>query len=233
MILAVTVICKVHKVMSRQVTLACDNETAVYFSNDRRLDVPTSVSHADLVRAIRRLIKDLPISVKMIDVNGHRDRVVAFKYLSPHEQLNCLADWDAKALLRSHLKRIHNVNPPPRVSNHIHGEGIRCTIGGIKVTGNPRNAVLDHVFREPIARELDQKGTLAYTAFNYVNWEAIDVALAYRNPSFCAWVTKHVTGQCAVGRKMKAWNFWETDECPCCKQPDETTTHFPPAKVWI
>jgi hypothetical protein len=26
---------------------------------------------------------------------------------------------------------------------------------------------------------------------------------------------------------MFEWGFWETDACPCCDQPDETTTHFP------
>jgi hypothetical protein len=40
-------------------------------------------------------------------------------------------------------------------------------------------------------------------------------------------MTKHVTGQCGVGTKMKEWMFWDTSNCPCCNQPNETTTHFP------
>ena len=100
-------------------------------------------------------------------------------------------------------------------------------MGGKKVTGNPKNSLNQHMYREAIACEMDRKGTLEYTAFPLVNWEAMDLALQARSPSFCAWVTKHVSGQCAVGRKMKLWGFWTEDTCPCCGQPDETTTHFP------
>ena len=55
----------------------------------------------------------------------------------------------------------------------------------------------------------------------------MDRALQARSPSFCAWVTKHVSNQCGVGRRMKQWQFWEQDNCPCCGQENETTTHFP------
>jgi hypothetical protein len=67
---------------------------------------------------------------------------------------------------------------------------------------------------------------LPYAAFGFVNWEAMHSALAFRSPSFCAWVTKHVTGECAVGRKMACWQLWDNDACPCCGQADEKTTHF-------
>jgi hypothetical protein len=83
------------------------------------------------------------------------------------------------------------------------------------------------MYRELMAKHLDKKGTLAYANFPLVNWEAIDRALQARSPSFCAWVTKHVSGECGVGRRMKLWKFWEKDNCPCCDKEDETTTHFP------
>jgi hypothetical protein len=146
MLLALTVICRVYKLTAGCITLACDNETSVYHTDDGRLDVPPSIHHADLVQAIRRLRKELPITVRMVQVSGHQDKTVPFEHLTPFEKLNCLADYDAKLLLRTTLERLYSSNPPHAVPNHIHGEGIRCIIGGTKVTGNPRNAVADHMF---------------------------------------------------------------------------------------
>jgi hypothetical protein len=66
------------------------------------------------------------------------------------------------------------------------------------------------MYREVIAKELHEQGSLDYSAFALVNWEAIGTGLSGRSPSFRAWVTKHITGQCGVGTKMLEWQFWET-----------------------
>ena len=226
-LLALFVICQVYDIKEVQVTLACDNDTAVDRANDKRLDVPQSVQHADLIRAICRLIHDLPITVVMQQVDGHKDDKVDFEELSPHEQLNCLADWDVKDYLRRGLNHLETQGSFPSVPDNIFGEGIRCIVGGVKVTGNPTNALEDQMFREPMALMLDRKGSLRYQAFDLVNWSAIEQALEHRSPSFCAWVTKHVSGQCGVGQRMLEWGFWDTDLCPCCGKAEETTTHYP------
>jgi hypothetical protein len=226
-LLALTVLCKAHGITSGKVTLACDNEQAVRHSNDKRLEVPSKVHHADLVRAIRRLKQDLPIEVVMQDVDGHKDKHVAFAELSAHEQLNCLADWDAKHHLRATLARIGTQDPPPTVSNQIYGEGIRCIIDGIKVTGSHSNSIKQQIHKAEVRQELDTKGVLPAAVFPLVNWDAIGQSLEARSPVFRAWTTKHVTGHCAVGYRMKDWGYWESDACPCCGQADERTTHFP------
>jgi hypothetical protein len=135
----------------------------------------------------------------MVEVNGHQDKTTAFVNLSPLEKLNCLADYDAKSLLWKTIQQQHLMDPTPGVSNHIHGEGIWCIIGGVKVTGNPRNAIADHIFRDTIAKELDRKGTLPRQAFSYVNWNAMDSALAHCSPSFCTWVMKENAMMEALG----------------------------------
>ena len=227
LLLTLKVLCEVYRITNGSITLACDNEQAVRHANDERLEVPTTVYHADLVRAIRRLRHQLPIQITVLDVDGHKDKLVAFPQLAPLEKLNCLADWDAKNHLLLALDQLGTDNPPATVPNFIHGEGIRIIVGGRKVTGNQKNTLQQQIYREEVAKKLDEKGTLAYEHFSLVNWEAMDQAMTARSPSFCAWVTKHVTGQCGVGRKMKEWKFWEKDNCPCCEEPDETTTHFP------
>ena len=103
LLLMIMVICKAYNVTHGSVTLACDNDMAVEHTNDWRLDVPTSVHHTDLVRAIRRIRRDLPITMHMQYIDGHADKNRSFKELSPLEKLNCLADWDAKDHLRKVL----------------------------------------------------------------------------------------------------------------------------------
>jgi hypothetical protein len=99
-------------------------------------------------------------------------------------------------------------------------------VGGVKVTGNPMNVLEDQMFREPMAQMLDWKGSLRYEAFDLVNWRAVKHALEHRSPSFCAWVTKHVSGQCSVGQRMLEWGSWDIDCCLCCGKAKETTTHY-------
>jgi hypothetical protein len=87
------------------------------------------------------------------------------------------------------------------------------------------------MFCDKVTQELDRKGTVPYTSFGFINWEAMDLALSHCSLAFCAWVTKHVTGECGVGQKMIKWNLWDTHSCPCCKAADETTTHYPFCKA--
>jgi len=221
-LLALTVICKVYNILEGKIQLACDNEQGVRYTNDKRLDVPSSVHHADLIRAIRRLRKELPIQVEMLDVDGHKDKLVPFHALSPHEKLNCQADHKAK----EHLLRVLTHSPAQPVPSCIHGEGIRLWMDDIKVTGNPSNALSQQIYRYAMCKHLHNKGMLAKTDFDLVNWDAIGTALEHRSPSFCAWVTKHVSGECGVGEKMYEWGYWETSNCPCCNHPKETTKHF-------
>jgi hypothetical protein len=229
LLMAIMIICQVYNIKSGSITLACDNEVAVRMSNDGHLSAPPSVANADLVRAIRYIRSQLPIQVHMLDVDGHKDKHTPFVCLTPLEKLNCLADHDAKTRLLRTLSRLETTatTPPTTVPDTIFGEGIRIVVGLRKVTGNPKNTISEHMYRAVIAKELDKQGSLNHSAFPLVNWDAIGTALSGRSPSFRAWATKHVTGQCGVGSKMHEWKFWETSNCPCCNHPDEITTHLP------
>jgi hypothetical protein len=52
-----------------------------------------------------------------------------------------------------------------------------------------------------------------------MGWALSDVAPLFR------WVSKHVSGNCAVGKTMKRWGYWESDNCPCCQTPTKTSRH--------
>ena len=73
---------------------------------------------------------------------------------------------------------------------------------------------------------LAEKGHLSEAAFELVDWDANESFSNKTSPGFLTWVTKHVSGQCGVGRRMLQWGFWDNDLCPCCQAPNETTRHL-------
>jgi hypothetical protein len=54
MFLALTVLCRVYQLKAGSITIACDNNNAVYHTNKGCLDMAALVKHADHVCAIRQ-----------------------------------------------------------------------------------------------------------------------------------------------------------------------------------
>ena len=169
------------------------------------------------------MISLLKCHVHIVDVDGHQDEKVPFHLLSPFKKLNCRADTIAKRL----LWRTINHRPNETVSDCIFGEGIRCMVDGIKMTTDPHDAIHESIYRFDLSQYLEEKGTLSRSAFDKVCWDSIGKAMANKSPLFRIWATKHVSGHCGVGARMKKWKFWESDACPCCGAPNKTTQHLP------
>jgi hypothetical protein len=60
----------------------------------------------------------------------------------------------------------------------------RCIIGGIKVTGNPKNAIAGRMFRVAIAKELDRKGILPLQYIWLCQLECNGICLGPPQPVF-------------------------------------------------
>ena len=69
-------LCDVEGITSRSLRVGCDNLTAVHCCPGS-LKVPTNAHHSDILRCIRRLLYDLPITVDFFYVYGHQDNVEA------------------------------------------------------------------------------------------------------------------------------------------------------------
>jgi len=227
LLLAVFVLCQHWTITEGRITLACDNEKAISLSAQPYLEVPCTVAHADLIRGIRRLIHEIPIKVILCDVAGHRDDHVPFVDLTPMEQLNCQMDEAAQTFLRSLLLAAARPDSVPPAPTAIYGEGTSCTIHGVKITSAPDDQILDVLYASQMREHLHTKAILHRDLFFSVDWDAIDRAMRNRRQSFQTWMTKHISGQCAVGRKMHLWGYWDSDACPCCGVANETVTHFP------
>ncbi len=60
-----------------------------------------------------------------------------------------------------------------------------------------------------------------------VDWEAIGSTLQGIARGRRVFVSKHTAGMCGVGRFMKRWKQWDTDQCLRCGEREDA------AHVWI
>jgi hypothetical protein len=220
LLLAATVVCRVHGISSGALTVGCDCEKGVDLSRPDWLKVNLKCKHVDLVRAIRRLKDALPIKVHFRHIAGHQDREFSMQQLSRMEQLNVIMDASAK----SYLLRLIEQQPPLGPSS-IEGEGWSCWINGKKLTSDPALPVRQHVFSKDLRKHLHEKKKLDKEFFDCVDWDANSDAFAAFPQLFKLWATKHVSGWCGVNSMMFHWGRVESPLCPCCGMVDETTEH--------
>ena len=225
MLLAIQCLCTYHDIDEGQIILGLDNEKGVQLSTITHLEPPASLKHVDLIRAIRRIIHDLPIKVLLMHVQGHQDDDSSHK-LTPMEQLNVEAD----ALAKAHLDKLIEADkgqilgPCP---NHIHKEGTRLLIDGTKITSQAAPTIRHAVFAPAMRQYLDSRDLLSAEAFDLVDWQAIRRASENSPPLFRLWASKNACGQCGVGKWMERWKYWDDSRCPLCLHPEETARHVP------
>ena len=224
LLLGVWALCQVFHVTSGSIVMACDNDGVIRKCTSDNPDPPPNAQHVDLIRACLRLVRDLPMSIQFAEVAGHQDN--KGRDLSLLESLNVPMDPDAKAHLDSLISR-KQTNRPPDPPTTPFGEGIQVFVGDKKIAGDPHKETLHWIHRGKMKAHSHEKGKLHQAHFDFVDWEGIGWAADLFPPLFQLWVTKHVSGECAVGRRMLRWGFWANDNCPCCHQPNETARHVP------
>ena len=221
-LMAIMAICEFHNVTTGKVKVYCDNEKAIWLSDTKRLQVSLRTKHADLLRAIRRIRTTIPIDVDFHDIDGHQDKLKHFQDLDRPSQLNVLADTEAKRYLRHLLSYYEEPNCPKALFK----EGWSCWLDDVKVTSDPGPAIRRFIHGRRMQEHCHIKEGLPREAFFLIDWDAIDDATASSPNLFNLWMTKQVSGFCAVGKMMKRWRFWENSKCHSCDEPKEDATHI-------
>ena len=75
-------------------------------------------------------------------------------------------------------------------------------------------------------QELDKSGRLSSEMFDEVDWTALGDGLRSTSEQFQMWASKHIAGQCGVGKWQERWQFWDHSRCPCCGQDGEDVHHI-------
>jgi hypothetical protein len=222
-LLALWTICLRHSILAGHIKIACDNLEAVTQSQYTHLDPSTKLRNVDLIRAIRRLVSRLPITIAFEHVFGHQDDIVD-RQLTLLEVLNIEMDRAAKLHLDQLIYADQRGELPP-CSTLLYGEGVGIYVGDRKIFDDPTYLLQLQAYSPDIRRSLHDKGKLDESSFPLVDFAAMDAALRLAPQGFRLWTAKHLSGHCAVGRMMKLWRFWDTDNCPCCHAPRERSRH--------
>jgi len=97
LLLAIKGLCSFHGIITSSVIVGCDNQGALHQAQQTQELMSCSSAHADLIRAIRRIVCSLPgITIHFRHVKGHQDDHSSVSSLPRLAQLNFLADRLAK-----------------------------------------------------------------------------------------------------------------------------------------
>jgi hypothetical protein len=199
----VNAICQYQGVKQGSMTLCCDGKSALNQSFNKNIHV--DLPQYDILVQSKLEIKKSPVKWTYKHVMGHQsifplDRAGT---LNDEMDIKCKGFW----VQTQDTQRIwfHNewqlvVNNKPISSNLSKSIREYCAI---KRAENYWNAKQQGLHKE-------------------VDWEAIASANNGIQRSRLQWITKHVSGFCAVGKMAKKMGLRVTDECPHCKSPEST-----------
>jgi hypothetical protein len=195
------VICQHHKVQSGKVTLCCNNENALWLSSICSTQVPLRTKHTDLIRAICKIVLELPIEVVFKDVMGHQDKHVLYKDLDRPSQLNVQVDSEAKRYLRYLLQMDEDGNLDYASDSIL--QGWSCWLDQTKVTSDPLNEIIKYVYHRKMKEHCATKEGLSPEAFDTIDWDAIEDSTDSSLELFNLWMTKQISGFCPCDKNMK------------------------------
>lgn len=98
-------LCIKHQIALGEITIYCDNLTAVTVLNEwKQYKMNPSQKNADVISACLSLRDSINVSFKCKHIYGHQDRSTPYHLLSPAARLNITMDSDAKALAETIIK---------------------------------------------------------------------------------------------------------------------------------
>jgi hypothetical protein len=161
--------------------------------------------------------RSLPKNQKQAD--GYQDDAIPFENLSLMEQLNVVADRDAKEVL------IETVECQRFITPDWPYKGIRIYVGGEKVTSSIKTTLYSS-WGKKIAKEvMVGRGMVAETDFELIAFAIMrEVMLAFPQ-MFRLWVCKMVSDFAGTNRMISHWQVDATNICPCCRQRNENMHH--------
>jgi len=199
--MAIKGLCSFHKITMGSVIVGCDNQGALYQSQQIQELTPCSSAHADLIRAIRRIRCSIPgITIHFQHVKGHQGDHAPTSTLPCLAQLNILADRLAKRsllrLLQHHQRRV----------GRLVGDAWSLQVNNTIVTSDPHPQILWHLgYRMAYHYMVEKKAFISPTSFSLINFPALSTALKATSPLYQLWYSKFVSGHSATGRMMHLW----------------------------
>jgi hypothetical protein len=199
----VNAICEYRGVQQGSITICCDGKSALFQSFHENIQVDTA--QFDILVQSRAELKKSPVRWTYKHVLGHQsvfplDRAGT---LNDEMDIKCKRFWEQTQEMQPiwfHNEWQVMINSRPISSNLSKSIREYCAVKRAEKYWNSK-----------------QKGI-----HKDVDWVAISSANNGMQRSRLQWITKHVSGFCAVGTMAKKMGWRVTDECPHCKSPEST-----------
>ena len=91
-----------------------------------------------------------------------------------------------------------------------------CIIKGQGISSDVGLSIQDSIHGSHMKELLGAKGILLEAGWNAIDWDALEKANQEFSKLFQLWAVKHASGFCVVGKMMKHWGYWQSNDCPCC-----------------
>ena len=99
--------------------------------------------------------------------------------------------------------------------------------GRVKVTASATEIIYDWKSTQTAKALYHEREIVDEDSFDLIYWKGIRYVMKTRfNNSFATFYTKHVIGCCGVRHHLHNIDENIINVCPCCEEPDDTTSHI-------
>ena len=211
-VLVVKCIIETHQVQDGRMTLACDNESALWacFGDDE----PTAGdASCDILKVIRHEIKQSTIKWQAEHVRGHQDRGQDV-YLDEWAVANIEADRLAGEYWAEKY-RDGTLRRRP-ITTIMPGERWRVYAKTTPIVTKIDDQMYEHIHYDGCMKYWEKKSRLAPNRGGEVEWGQYKGALKLIPPARRQWTQKHFTGFEGTNAMMFNWGKRTTNTCPNC-----------------
>ena len=205
------------------VTVWCDNKGAVNRASDQSRRIRCGRPCADILRLLRSIRHELPLSTSFLHVKAHMDDRLRWEQLSLEQQLNCHCDSLAKTAISRSLE--HDYSHTSR-GQLLPKESVGLFVQNRKITSDPANELRYLLGKMEAKSLLTAEQGWTEEMFDDTGWDWLHKVLHSKPVMFRLWLSKQHTNFCATGKQTVRCGMSDDDRCPSCWSPKERADHL-------
>jgi hypothetical protein len=204
----ITEIYKFHHLTEGQITVACDNISALNLAFDTTQIITSKHPDHDLLFAIRHKLQQSKLRWNHTHVRGHQDDKKLEQDLNRLELLNIEMDKLAKSALKNMTD-----NPP---MFDVVGSPWSIWIQETKIVKDIPSSIYNKVHGPMALKYWETHGKSTSEHTQDINWGGVGRTMKALPLQRRWFITKHLTGMCGVGKFLVRWKEKESSDCPRC-----------------
>ena len=203
------------------IPIACDGKSALFKSLVIYREAFSSQHKCfDLISQIIEIREEIIGTLQPTHVLGHQDDKTVL--LTPLEVLNVRMDRLAKEILSTAITQEENIPDALPMGTGI----LQVDYGEIPITSALAKSLRQFIGRDNILQWWDYKQRfLSSNSQQTIDWTVVNKTTEELSFAMGRFVSKWTSHHIAVGRMMEFREARDTNHCPRCGHPEETTLH--------